>query len=100
MGVLPGEPMEADVKSEFEVEIPHEPNNPVETTIKSENEVEIPQRHGKLTSDLRAILLANLASHDDTDEDCESCLEHSALSAIMELNSIGQTTKGNCNIVT
>merc|ERR1711895_308822 len=32
--------------------------------------------------------------------DCESCLEYSALSALMELNSIDQTTKRKSNIVT
>merc|ERR1711888_307291 len=82
------------------VEIPHEPGKPVETAITSENEVAIPHVDTTLTSDLRAILLDNLASHDDTDEDCESCLEYSALSAMMELNSIGPTTKHNSNIIT
>ena len=56
--VLPGEPVETDYE-----------DNP-------------------LTSDLRAILLNNLATNEDTDEDYENCLEYSAITVLMELNSM------------
>ena len=71
--VLPGEPVETDYE-----------DNP-------------------LTSDLRAILLDNLATNEDTEEDCENCLGYSAFTALMELNSMeirATTTKHRSNIVT